>query len=99
MVLGLPWFELHNPNIDWSLHKISSKSNNERKKNIQPLIFGAKVFARATKKNVAFTIYATPMGSSIEKGMQEIPTQYHEFKNVFEKKNADILPEHHLYGA
>jgi hypothetical protein len=25
VVLGLPWFELYNPNIDWSLRRISSK--------------------------------------------------------------------------
>jgi hypothetical protein len=25
MVLGLPWFELHNPDVDWSLQRISSK--------------------------------------------------------------------------
>jgi hypothetical protein len=25
VVLGLPWFELHNPDVDWSLRRISSK--------------------------------------------------------------------------
>jgi hypothetical protein len=25
VVLGLPWFELHNPDIDWNLRRISSK--------------------------------------------------------------------------
>jgi hypothetical protein len=37
------------------------------------------------------------MGTSIETGVQEIPTQYHNFEDVFEKKNANILPEHHPY--
>jgi hypothetical protein len=30
--------------------------------------------------------YATPIDTSIEKGVEEIPMQY--FKNVFEKKNV-----------
>jgi hypothetical protein len=25
VILGLPWFELHNSNIDWNLQRISSK--------------------------------------------------------------------------
>jgi hypothetical protein len=44
MVLGLSWFELHNLDIDWSLWRISSKSKNEKKKYIQPLILGARAF-------------------------------------------------------
>jgi hypothetical protein len=91
--------ELHNPGIDWSLRRISSKSKNKKKKYIQPLILGAKAFTRATKKNIAFVIYATPMDTSTEMCVQEILTQYQNFKDVFEKKNVDILPEHHLYDC
>jgi hypothetical protein len=39
------------------------------------------------------------MGTSTEKGMQEIPMQYHDFKDVFEKKNADILPKYRPYDC
>jgi hypothetical protein len=69
VVLGLPWFELHNLDIDWNLQRISSKSKNKKKKYIQLLILGTRAFIRAAKKNIAFTIYATPMGTSIEIGM------------------------------
>jgi hypothetical protein len=69
VVLGLPWFELHNLDVDWNLQRISSKSKNKNKKIIQPLVLGARVFVRATKKNIVFVIYAIPMDSSIEKGM------------------------------
>jgi hypothetical protein len=99
VVLGLPWFELHNPDIDLSLRRISPKSKTKKKKYIQPLIHGARTFVRATKKNVAFTIYAIPMGTSIETGVQEIPMQYHDFKDVFKKKNANILPDHRPYDC
>jgi hypothetical protein len=39
------------------------------------------------------------MGTSTETGVQEIPIQYHDFKDVFEKKNADILLKHHPYDC
>jgi hypothetical protein len=64
IVLDLPWFELHNHDVDWTLQRISSKS-----KNIQPFILGARTFACAAKKNTAFVIYATPTDSSTGKGM------------------------------
>jgi hypothetical protein len=69
MILGLPWFELHNLDVDWNLQRIFSK---HKKIKIQPLILGARIFTRAAKKNGAFVIYAIPMDISIEKGVQEI---------------------------
>ena len=99
VVFGLPWFELHNHDIDQKLQKISSKSKIKMKKYIQPLIFGDKAFVRAAKKNIAFAIYTTPMDTSTKTGIQKIPMQYYDFKDVFEKKNVDILSEHHLYDC
>jgi hypothetical protein len=71
----------------------------KRKKYIQTLILGARAFTRAATKNVAFAIYAIPMGTSIETCVQEIYMQYQDFKDVFEKKNADILPKHRPYDC
>jgi hypothetical protein len=38
VILGLPWFELYNPDIDWSLWRISPKSK-KKKKNIFNFLF------------------------------------------------------------
>jgi hypothetical protein len=88
-----------NPDFVWSLRKISPKSKNKKKKYIQPLVLGAKAFVRAAEKNVAFVIYASPMGTSTKIGIQEISMQYHDFKDLFEKKNIDILLEHRPYDC
>jgi hypothetical protein len=93
VVLGFPWFEFHSPNIDGNLQRIFSKWRKEKKFFIQLLILGVRAFTRE------FVIYAIPMDSSVEKGVQEIPTQYHDFKDVFKKKNADILPEYCPYDC
>ena len=99
MVLGPPWFELHDLDVDWGLWRIFSKLNKKKTKSIQPLVLGARAFAREAKKNVAFAIYAISMDISTKKSTQEISMQYHDFKNVFKKKNADILLEHHLHNC
>ena len=56
IVLGLPWFELHNPSIDWPFQKISLKTKQKAKKSLRPLFFGAKAFMCAAKKNEIFAI-------------------------------------------
>ena len=80
------------------LTKDISKPKYTKKKNIQPLIFKDRAFGHASKKNVAFAIDAIHMDTSTEMDVQEIPTQYHNFKDVFEK-SANILSEHCLYDC
>ena len=58
----------------------------------------AKAFIRAAKNSVPFAIYATPASNEATIA-STIPDQYKEFQDVFEKKNADILPEHRPYDC
>ncbi len=51
-----------------------------------------------TKKWDAFLIYVLPM-LDVKSPHHEIPSQYKEFKDVFEKKNIDILLEHRPYDC
>jgi hypothetical protein len=44
-------------------------------------------------KGNAFLIYVFP-SPNVEPRPHEIPSQYQEFKDVFEKKNANTLPKH-----
>jgi hypothetical protein len=39
-----------------------------------------------------------PIMESI-KGFEALPTCYKEYQDVFEKKNADMLPQHYLYDC
>jgi hypothetical protein len=60
------------------------------------LFLGAKAFMKVVKKGDAFLIYALP-SPDVESCAHEIPFQYHEFKDAFEKKNAYTLPKHRPY--
>jgi hypothetical protein len=52
---------------------------------------GARAFMHATKKGYAFLTYALP-AIDAKSQQHEIPSQYKAYKDVFEKKNVDILP-------
>jgi hypothetical protein len=60
------------------------------------LFVEAKAFMKVIKKGNAFLIYVLP-SLDFELSAHDIPSQYHEFKDVFEKKNVNTLPKHQLY--
>jgi hypothetical protein len=65
----------------------------KRSRCFKPLFIGAKTYMKTTKKRDAFSIYALPSLDS-ELRPHEIPSQYKEFKYVFEKKNVNTLSKH-----
>jgi hypothetical protein len=60
---------------------------------IKPLFIGARAFIIVAKTGIPFVIYATPTSGETTTSTN-IPVQYKEFQDVFEKKNVDILPKH-----
>lgn len=54
---------------------------------------------RASKKNDAFATFASLMSTSMEGSIQDIPCQYQELKDAFEKKNANMLAKYRLYDC
>jgi hypothetical protein len=92
--------------VDWqtrsfhfeSINKITPKyeifpTNTLDSKHFKLLFVGARTFIQATKKGDAIFVYAI---LTLDPGTQqhEIPIQYQNYKDVFEKKNANTLLEH-----
>ncbi len=111
VILGLSWLEKYNPHIDWVARKLefctiecahedpSRKPQKSHKARLRkPLVIGARAFMRAAKKGTPFVIYATPTSEAATTSTT-IPEEYKDFQDVFEKKNADILPEHRPYDC
>ena len=108
VILGLSWLEKYNPRIDWNLRKLDfsksffhSPTNlvNSHKCSIgKPVFIGAKAFIHEAKEGSVFAIYAAPISEKV-KTSSGIPSQYQDYQDVFEKKNADILPEHRPYDC
>ena len=59
-------------------------------------MIGARAFIKAAKQRATYMIYANLIIESNEKS-NGLPDRYKEYQDVFEKKNADILPQHRLY--
>jgi hypothetical protein len=79
-------------------HQQFQSHHGEMSKTHIPLVVGTRAFMRATKKETRFAIYATPIADSV-KWPEALPTHYKEYQDVFEKKNADLLPQHYSYNC
>ena len=62
------------------------------------MFVGARAFVRLSKEDAPFVIYVTPT-SGEKNSTAGIPEQYKDFEDVFQRKIADMLPEHRLYDC
>jgi hypothetical protein len=71
---------------------------NQGSNHFKPLFMGVRTFIQTTNEGDAFFVYAIP---TLDPRMQqhEIPIQYKDYKDVFEKKNANTLLEHWPYDC
>ena len=115
IVLGLSWLETHNPTVDWCRHSIvfpqqapypDSMATNSNLVAHSPDSMGTDSnlvaqFLDSVKTNCNSVPTPSPLvllrGISIP--TNTLPARYHDFSDVFEKKNADQLPEHRLYDC
>lgn len=102
VILGLSWLEKYNPTIDWRLQRMTFPMEYPENKPIRrprfrkPLFIGARAFVRTSKEGTPFVIYAIPTNKE-HVLTASIPKQYKDFQDVFQIKNADMLPEHRPY--
>ena len=110
IVLGLPWFELHNPKIDWMKRTLEAT----RTKSIDPASLSPTCDNRSPELSTislrqlraeggneamfVFAIVATPSSTSREADIH-LPEKYKEFSDVFDKVKANTLPEHRPYDC
>jgi hypothetical protein len=59
---------------------------------------GVRAFMHATKKGDAFLIYAL-LAIDVKSQQHEISSQYKAYKDVFERKNVNILLEYQPYDC
>jgi len=104
VILGLSWLDKYNPLIDWRLRKVTFPTNSLTMEPVKtmstnkPLFIGARAFMKEARHNTPLVIFATPTPEDATSTLI-IPKQYEEFKDVFEKKNADMLPKHRPYDC
>ena len=80
------------------IHSPTNQVNSHKSSIGKPVLIGAKAFIHEAKEGSVFAIYAAPISEKV-KTSSGIPSQYQDYQDVFEKKNADILPEHRPYDC
>uniref|UniRef100_A0A3B3H730 Gypsy retrotransposon integrase-like protein 1 n=1 Tax=Oryzias latipes TaxID=8090 RepID=A0A3B3H730_ORYLA len=86
VILGLPWLQRHNPQVDWLTGRILTWSTDCHRN-----CLGAMETPSVPSQKII----------SIEKypDLSKIPTPYHDLKEVFNKVKATNLPPHRPYDC
>lgn len=113
IILGLPWFQVHNPRIDWLTRRITpsvkdvsslnpSVSLAPETETIKISTITLNAFRRHCRKQ-PYTIYAvmvTPTSEGAKAPTSpQVPEKYKEFQDVFDKVKASRLLEHRPYDC
>ena len=108
VILGLSWLKAQNPLVDWRNHSITFSQTSSEVQAISHVVAGAHppinagISSKAdahipvtTRKIVHSASSSNPMRTTTD----SLPSKYEDFKDVFEKKNVDHLPEHRRYDC
>ena len=110
VILGLPWFELHNPEIDWKNRAINDfplkseskclvTTNRDSKPHQISLVSLRKLREEGqTNEMFVFAVMANPSSSSQGAGTP-LPSKYLDFEDIFNKAKASSLPDHRPYDC
>uniref|UniRef100_A0A3B3BTZ1 CCHC-type domain-containing protein n=1 Tax=Oryzias melastigma TaxID=30732 RepID=A0A3B3BTZ1_ORYME len=92
VILRLPWLEKHNPNINWSVHKLMFSSAHCRRHCLQ----GPQGSAPAVSRPIAAAALMDISTTGVEEGL---PVQYRDLQVAFSKQHATQLPPHRSYDC
>ena len=110
VILGLPWFELHNPEIDWRNRTINdfqqkpessclvTTNQDSKPHQISPISLQKLREDGQTNEMFVFAVIANPSSSSQGAGTP-LPTKYLDFEDIFNKAKASSLPDHRPYDC
>ena len=110
VILGLPWFELHNPEIDWKNRAINdfplkseskclvTTNRDSKPHQISPVSLRKLREEGQTNEMFVFAVMANPSSSSPGAGTP-LPSKYLDFEDIFNKAKASSLPDHRPYDC
>mgnify|MGYP000420915753 CR=1 FL=1 len=108
VILGLSWLKAQNPLVDWRNHSITFSQTSSEVQQISHVVPGAHppINARISSKADAHIpvttrkiVHSASSSNPMRRDTDSLPSKYEDFKDVFEKKNVDRLPEHGPYNC
>ena len=94
IVLGLPWFELHNPNIDWRTREIRYRQSRESTHKISTISLHQLREEGRKESMFVFAVSVRPSSTTKEESIVQLPEKYRHYADVFDKVQANTLPHH-----
>ena len=85
LVLGRPWFEVHNPHVDWRTGRVTEWST------------GCHALCLHSALTPEDGASALPPPETVE--LSKVPAIYHDLAPVFSKESAMSLPPHRPYDC
>ena len=99
IVLGLPWFELHNLDIDWRTREIQYRQPQEVAHKVSTISLHQLREEGGKESMFVFAISIRPSSTTKEESIVQLPEKYHHYVDVFDKVQASSLPHHRSYDC
>ena len=97
--MGLPWFKLHNPNIDWRTREIKYRQSRESTHKISTISLHQLREEGRKEAMFVFAVSVKPSNTAKEESTIQLPKKYHHYADVFDKVKASTLPHHRPYDC
>ena len=98
-VLGLPGFELHNPNIDWRKRDIMYRQSQESTHKILTISLHELREDGCKESMFVFAVSMKPSNIAKEESTTQLPKKYYHYVDVFNKVKASTFPHHRPYDC
>ena len=99
IVLGLPWFELHNPNIDWRTREIKYLQSSKSTHKISTISLHQLREEGRKESMFVFAISVKPSNTAKEESRTQLPKKYHHYADIFDKAKSSTLRHHRPYDC
>ena len=108
IIVGFSWLKAQNPLVDWHNHLITFFQTSSEVQAISHVVVGAHppINAGISSKADAHIpvttrkiVHSASSRNPIRTTTDSLPSKYEDFKDVFEKKNANHLSEHRCYDC
>ena len=94
LVLGFPWLKQHNPNLDWVTGQVIRWGYG-----CYTNCFSSKPVLGCTKIQKTQSIPESGSPAQEDLDLSQVPSRYHDLKEVFSKTRALSLPPHRPYDC
>ena len=89
--MGLPWFDLRNPDIDWRTREIHYRQPREATHKVSTISLRQLREERAKESMFVIEVSVRPSNSTKEESIAQLPEKYRHYASVFDKYKSVLF--------